>query len=122
MNDRSKLIVAIRWAARILSIVSISLLLLFLFGEWSDSVHFKFIESIEFLSFPVVVCAGMIVAWWKEGLGGGTGVASLLVFYSINLAATGSFPKGWAFFAFTAPAFLFLINWFLSRAQAGAGS
>jgi len=118
MNNKSKLNVAIGWAARVLSIVSIGLLLLFLFGEWSEPAHYRSVELIQFLFFPVGVCVGMIMAWWREGLGGWIAVASLLIFYSISLAATGSFPKGWAFLAFAAPSFLFLINSFMARGTA----
>ena len=115
MNDRSKLNVAISWAARILSIASMGLLLMFAVGEGLSFAHFKAVELVQFLFFPVGICVGMIVAWWMEGLGGGIAVVSLLVFYSINFAAKGTFPRGWAFLAFAAPAFLFLANWFFAR-------
>ena len=57
----------------------------------------------------------MILAWWREGLGGSITVGSLLIFYAIHLATTGTLPKGWAWVAFAAPGFLFLVSWQRSR-------
>jgi len=101
--------------ARILSIASMGLLLMFAAGEGLNFAHFKATELIQFAFFPLGICVGMILAWWKEGLGGGIAVVSLLAFYSISFAAEGSFPRGGAFFAFAAPAFLFLISWLWER-------
>ena len=115
MNQENRSYVIMRWTARILSIASISLLLMFAVGERLSFAHFNAIELLQFLFFPVGICAGMIIAWWKEGLGGVVSVVSLLVFYTINFAAKGSFPRGWAFLAFSAPAVLFIISWIDAR-------
>ncbi len=39
-------------------------------------------------------------------------MVSQVIFYAVNAATTGSFPKGWAWLVFAAPGLLFL---FLSR-------
>lgn len=103
---------ALRWVARIWSIATIVLVLLFLVGEPSNP---RGAEWLGLLLFPLGVCAGMVVAWWSEGLGGAITVGSLAAFYGIHFATTGRFPGGWAFLAFAAPGFLFLLSWLMSR-------
>jgi CHASE2 domain-containing sensor protein len=72
-------------------------------------------EWLGVLLFPVGISVGMILAWWKEGLGGSITVGSLLAFYVVHLTTAGAFPKGWAWLAFAAPGFLFLLSSHLSR-------
>ncbi len=103
----------IRWTARVWSIATIGLVLLLLVGE--GLYPSTPAEWVGLLFFPFGICAGMILAWWREGLGGGITVGSLLVFYMIHLATGGTFPKGWAWLAFAAPGFLFLLCWYRSR-------
>jgi hypothetical protein len=73
-------------------------------------------EWIEFLLFPTGICVGLIIAWWKEGVGGIITVGSLLIFYGFHLATAGMLPKGLAWVVFAAPGFLFLLSWYWSRA------
>jgi hypothetical protein len=103
----------IRWTARIWSIASIGLVLGFLVGEGINPTTAA--ERLGFLFFPVGICVGMILAWWKEGLGGSITAGSLLVFYAIHLATSGTLPHGLAWLAFAAPGFLFLLSWYRSR-------
>ena len=111
--------VVIRWIARILSIVSIGVLLLFFFGEadFSQPVQLTPREWIGLLFFPGAVVIGMIIGWWREGLGGGIAVGGLLVFYGWNLVAWGSFPSGPFFVMFALPGILFGLSWLLQRQQ-----
>ena len=72
-------------------------------------------EWIGFVLYPGGVCAGMILAWWKEAPGGSLTVGSLLAFYALHAATTGSLPEGWAWLILAAPGFLFLWCWSRSR-------
>ena len=72
-------------------------------------------ELLDFLLFPVGISVGMVLAWWKERLGGGITVGCLLAFYVIHRLAASTFPKGWAWLLFAAPGFLFLLSSRLSR-------
>jgi hypothetical protein len=103
---------AVRWTARIWSVVSICVVLLFIIGEGGPT---KSAEWLGFLFFPFGVCVGMALAWWWEGIGGSITVVSLLAFYAIHLATAGTLPSGWAFLVFAAPGFLFLVSWYRSR-------
>ena len=111
--DRHKMWASsLRWTARVWSVATIALVLAFIAGERSLPSAPK--EWLGFLFFPFGICVGMIVAWKKESLGGFITVASLLAAYVIHFATTGTLLKGWAWLAFAAPGFLFLLSWLLS--------
>lgn len=107
-SDRhQRWVLALRWTARVWSVASVALVLAFIVGEgfhpkWPD-------EWLGVLFFPIGISVGMILAWWKEGLGGSVTVGSLLALYVVHLATAGKFPKGWAWLVFAAPGFLFLL-------------
>ena len=104
-----------RWLARLTSLMSIGMLALFLFGEPSPIGRITAREWIGLAFFPAGVAIGMIIAWWKEGLGAAISILSLVAFYTIFGWLLGSNVKGPYFFVFASPAFLFLIAWSLSR-------
>jgi len=99
----------LRWLARALSILTVAILLVFACGEGLNWSRFTPGELLLFACFPLGLCAGMVVAWWREGLGGGIAVASLVAFYLLDRFWSGSFPRGFAFAALAVPGFLFLI-------------
>lgn len=107
---------ALLWTARALSVVSVVLLLLFLTGEDGlDPSKVRPREWVALLFFPLGVMAGMVVGWWREGLGGAVCAGSLLAFYAWHLLSTGGLPGGIYFFAFSLPGFLFLLYGLLSK-------
>ena len=99
--------VTLRWIARVWSVASVSLLLFFVVGEGIHPTSPAATEWLVLLLFPVGVAVGMIVAWWREGLGGAVTVVSLVLFYLLT-GVLGRFPRGGWFLAFSAPGFLFL--------------
>lgn len=103
---------AVRWTARLWSVVSIAVILALVVGEGINPTRPA--ESLGLVFYPLGICVGMVVAWWKEGLGGSITVGSLLVFYVIYVATTGRFPGGWGWLTLAAPGFLFLLAWRLS--------
>ncbi len=107
----------IRWTARAWAVASIGLILAFFIGEGFAPARVAPREWLGLLFFPLGICAGMLVAWRREGLGGGITVGSLLAFYILHLATAGAFPKGWAWLAFAAPGFLFLLCWHRARRE-----
>jgi hypothetical protein len=113
-NDRHQLWVqTLRWIARVWSAATIALILAFIVGEGFHPSGPK--DLLGALFFPVGICVGMILAWQKESLGGSITVGSLLAFYVVHRAMAGTYPKGWAWLAFAAPGFLFLLSSQLSR-------
>ena len=111
--------VIIRWSARILSILSIGILLLFLVGEgdFSQPISLTPREWIGLLFFPLGVVIGMVVAWRWEGIGSAISIGSLLAFYLLHFAMMHRFPSGPFFLIFTLPGFLFGLSWLLSRGK-----
>jgi hypothetical protein len=101
----------IRLLARVWAVASIVLILGFVIGEGFHPSAVKPAEWLGLFFFPLGICAGMIVAWWKESLGGCITVGSLIVFYLLHLITAGAFPKGIAWLLFAAPGFLFLLSW-----------
>lgn len=98
--------------ARVGSIASIALLVSIFMGE---ALHPSDISSNEWaglLFFPIGVTIGMIIAWWKEGLGAAVTLLSLLAFYFVYGYLLRNHIGGWAFIAFASPGFLFLLHWF----------
>ena len=98
----------LRWTARVWSVVSIGLLLGFLVGEGLNPSGMH--EWIGLLFFPLGISLGMLLAWRNERLGGTITVVSLFVFYVVHLTTAGTFPAGFAWLAFAAPGFLFLLS------------
>lgn len=115
IDKQNILILLIRWAARILSIISIGIVILFIVGEKFNTAQIKPTEWLGLLFFPIGISIGMILAWWKEGLGGCITIGSLIIFYILHLATSGKFPQGWAWLIFSSPGFLYLLYWLWTR-------
>jgi len=110
--------VLFRWSARLLSIASTALLLLFVFGEKFEVSKVTGRQWLAFVFFPLGIVVGFAVAWWKEGLGGGISVVSLLIFYLIFvLLLGGNIARGAWFLVFALPGFLFLAAYAVTRAR-----
>ena len=111
-------IVLFRWSARLLSLASTALLLLFVFGEKFEVSKVTGRQWLAFVFFPLGIVVGFAVAWWKEGLGGGITLVSLLIFYLIFvLLLRGDLARGAWFLVFALPGFLFLAAYAISRAR-----
>ncbi len=119
-KNQSMGISPLRWIARGWSIASIGLILGFILGEGINPTTRA--ERIGLLFFPLGICVGMILGWWREGIGGLITVGCLFVFYVIHYVTVGTLPKGWAWLAFAAPGFLFLSSWYRSRKARGAAT
>ena len=108
----------LRWSARLLSIASTALLLLFLFGEPFEPSKIAGREWLALIFFPFGIVVGFAVAWWNEGLGGTITVASLLIFYLIFVFLfRDNLARGGWFLVFALPGFLFLASYAISRAR-----
>jgi hypothetical protein len=109
VKERYQWLKRLRWIARIASILSVAVILMFLFGEEFDVSKITANQWLGFLFFPVGLIAGFIIGWKKEMLGGIISILSLLGFYFIyGLLVSGRIPQGFAFIIFALPGFLFL--------------
>jgi hypothetical protein len=99
----------LKWAARVLSVLSVGVILLFFVGEGFDPSGVTLRVWVALLLFPVMVVAGMLIAWRREGLGGVVSIAGLAAFYLYSAVLNGGTPRGLAFLILSAPGFLFLL-------------
>jgi len=108
--------------ARITSIASITLLVMLFQAEAFHPTGVALKEWIGLFFFPMGVMVGMVVAWWKEGLGALIALGSLAVFYLVYGFLMSNHIGGWAFVAFSSPALLFLAHSLLSAGGRKTGT
>jgi hypothetical protein len=104
--------------ARIWSILSIALVLVFVVGEVAGGGHGPKPTAQEWLGialWPIGVGIGLVLAWRREALGGAIAVACLVAFYAWNLFLSGHLPRGPVFSLVAAPGALFLMTTLLSH-------
>ena len=81
-------------------------------GEGFDASKITPREWISLFFFPFGVSAGMILAWWKEGLGG---VITVVSFIAELFVGDVSSSGGGYMLICASPGLLFLLCWFLSQ-------
>ncbi len=92
MKSSDKIINIIRWATRILGILTVLLFLIFFIGEgFSDISAITIGEWVMMFFVPVVLLAGIIVAWRREMLGGIIVILSILLFNLTSMIAERAF-------------------------------
>ena len=114
-NEFGLPLAAIELLARLGSIASIVLLLMLFVGEGMNPSKITRNEWAGLLFFPIGVIIGMVVAWWKEGVGAAITLGSLVAFYLVWGYLLRNHIGGWAFITFASPGFLFMLHWFLLR-------
>lgn len=113
-----------RWIARGWSILSILFVLAFAIGEGMASrgprpgLH----EWVGLALFPIGVGVGLVVAWYREELGGILALGCLIAFYVWNLLRSGHLPRGPFGFLVAAPGLIFLLAGFLSHRSGVRGT
>jgi hypothetical protein len=117
--DLSFPLALIEMLARVGSIASITLLVMLFANEWLHPSHIAPREWIALFFFPLGVMVGMAIAWWKEALGAGITLGSLMAFYVVYGYLMRYHIGGWAFVVFASPAFLFLLHWLLYPGENG---
>ena len=83
-------VLAFHWLARLTSLLSLGIVAMFLLAEPFNPSHVRPREWVGFVCFPLGVMIGLIVAWFKEGLGASISLCSLAAFYLIYGWAMGS--------------------------------
>ncbi len=72
-------------------------------------------EWVGLALWPIGVGVGLVVAWFREKLGGILVLGCLMAFYVWNLLHSGHLPRGPFFLLMAATGLLFLIAGFLSH-------
>lgn len=112
--DLRLLLAAIELLARVGSIASVTLLALMFIGEPFRPAEITSNEWAGLIFFPMGVVIGMVLAWWKEGVGSVLTIGSLVGFYLVWGYLLRNHIGGWWFVVFASPGFLFLLHWLLS--------
>jgi len=114
----------IRWTARIIGTLMVAFTLFMFIGETLESYKkhgaaasdpFDTLMIITF-TFWGVGLAGLVLALWKEGLGGIVSLISFIIFFflvAINPKPDVHFM--YALFIFLIPSVLYLCYWWLAR-------
>lgn len=107
-------LVVLRWLARVATLASLAMLALFATsgGGWPSAF-----EWLLLAFFPLGVAVGMIVAWWREVLGGCITLASLVAFYVLMLVRDGHVPMTPWFAIFALPGLVLLGVGLLERSK-----
>ena len=107
----------VEFLARAGSVISITLLLLLFQSEALHPSEIAPREWFGLVFFPIGIIVGLVIAWWKEGLGVSITLASLLAFYLVYGYLLRYHVGGLAFVVFASPAFLFFFHWVLRHAS-----
>lgn len=109
----------VMWIARIWSVVSLGFVLLFVIGDLlnGNGARPTRLEWIGLALWPVGVCLGLVIAWFRARLGGAIATVCLIAFYLWSLLERGRFPGGPYFVLVAVPGFLFLLLSFMSWPQ-----
>lgn len=115
----SKIVLAVRWLARLISIMLLALVIMLAFGEGFPSPFS--LTSLEFVLFAalIIMLAGFLVAWKNEGLGGILILIGFLIFFITNYAGSNSFNLGIFFILFPVSGAMFVFCWFGCRRKPG---
>jgi hypothetical protein len=116
----------IKWTARITGTLLVAFTLVFGIATILDGMNSNNGSPVTSLSTLIIIIftiwgialAGLIVALWKEGMGGLISLGSFILMFILNLFNTeasvrwGVFP---IFFIFSIPSVLYLYYWKLSK-------
>lgn len=120
MKARSVALTSVRWIARVWSMISILFVLAFAVGEIMEGRGPRPTaqEWVGLALWPVGVGVGLVVAWYRETMGGILALGCFLAFYVWNLFRSGRLPPGPFFFLVAAPSVLFLVVGLVSHRSA----
>lgn len=109
----------LRWTGRITSVVVLAFVLL---SATEPAARPSFREAVALVFFPGIVCTGLLIGWWREGLGAVIATGGLLGFYGWSAASGAHFARGPWFLVCWAPTLFFVGSWLLRRRPDGAAS
>lgn len=114
----------IRWMARIIGTLMVAFTLIIFIGETLDSYNkhgaaaFDTFDTLMIITFIFwgVGLAGLILALWKEGLGGIVSLVSLIIFiFLVDANPKINVSVSIAVIILLIPSILYLCYWWLTR-------
>jgi hypothetical protein len=113
----TRLEVSVRWTARALTALLVGVVLVIFIGEGFNPLRLKGIEVVQMVLFWTA-CVGMVLAWRWPVSGGSLSIGGMILFFTVELAVTGGFPRGLFFYLMLLPGILFLVDGFMKRQMA----
>lgn len=109
-TNESNSLFALRWTARLLSVITIGFLLLFILGGEANWSSVRPVEIIGLVFFPFGMMFGLMLAWRREMAGGIVAVGSIVLFYLVyGIAIRGTASFGWWIPVLSIPGAVFLL-------------
>ena len=109
MND--KIIQIIRWIARILAALMTAFIAFMFVGntvtDGFGPLLKMTIKEYLMMGLFIIVFLGLILGWKREKLGGWLVVSGMVLFYIVDFAFSGTFPRGWFFPMIALPGLLY---------------
>ena len=86
--------VGIRWAARLLAVLLVGLVVVIFIGQGGfNPLKLKGVEPIQMVFFWTA-CIGMVVAWRWQVIGGALSLGGMILFFAVEFATHGGLPGG----------------------------
>jgi hypothetical protein len=115
----------LRWTARISGTLLVAFTLFFVIASFIDGMNRNNGSPLASTSTLIIIIfimwcialAGLILALWKEGIGGFISLGSFILMYIMNLFNTEASMRAGAlpiFLIFSIPSILFIIYWKLT--------
>ena len=111
------LALVLRWTARVWGALSVAFILMFVIGEsiGGGGPRLGLKTWVGLALFPIGVCVGLAVSWFREMWGGIFAIGCLIGFYTWIRHISGVWPRGPFPFLVAAPGLLFLMAGLLSK-------
>jgi len=112
-----KILLIIRWVARIISLFFVGLFLLFFIGEANlkEFLNLSITEILLMIFIPLLFILAAIISWERELLGGILIIASVVGFNSIDILAETGFTWELEFGFLLIPGVLFILLSYLKK-------
>jgi hypothetical protein len=111
----SGLEVGLRWTARLLAAALVGLVVVTFVGVGGfNPLRLSPVGAIQ-MTLLWTTCAGLIVAWRWPFLGGAIATGGILLFFAVEFAVTGYFPRGLVFYLMLLPGVFFLFSAAIGR-------
>ena len=98
-----------KWMGRIGSVIMLTGVIAFYIGEGGFNPFNLASTRIILMFLFWLSCAGLVVGWISEGVGGAISTLAMLAFFIAEFLIRGSFPRSWAFEVIALPGVFFLL-------------
>jgi hypothetical protein len=115
VSREDRVLLALRWTARLLAVVIVALALVFIIGE--GGFNPKLLSPLEALQMALflLACVAMLIAWQWELGGGLLSLAAMAGFMTVELAVNGALPQGVTLYLMFLPGLCYAVCGLIER-------